>query len=121
MTKLLIENVKFQDEKMLKNNYNALKLSVDYQKGGYNWFDGNHENGGIYLYLQPMEVTEDGISFVMFDDSAFKIRVQELSRKNQNKINKVFLKVKEYKNLILDLFIENRKQDIFNLVKSFAV
>ncbi len=121
MAKLLLEDVQFTDEKLIKNNYNALELSVNYQKGGYNWATGDKEDGGIYVYLQPMSVTENSTSYMLFDDSAYKIQVQELSRKNQKKINKVFLKVQEYKNLILDLFIENRRQDILNLIKSFAV
>ncbi len=103
MAKLLLEDVQFTDEKLIKNNYNALELSVNYQKGGYNWATGDKEDGGIYVYLQPMSVTENSTSYMLFDDSAYKIQVQE------------------YKNLILDLFIENRRQDILNLIKSFAV
>lgn len=103
MAKLLLEDVQFTDEKLIKNNYNALELSVNYQKGGYNWATGDKEDGGIYVYLQPMSVTQNSTSYMLFDDSAYKIQVQE------------------YKNLILDLFIENRRQDILNLIKSFAV
>ena len=119
--KILFENVIFTNESMLKNNYNALEIKVDYQKDGYNMINGKKEAGGVYVYFQPMTLKDEAITFTLFDDTAFKIKAQELTRKNQNKINSIFLQVQQHKDLILDLFIKNRRQDILNLIKSFAV
>lgn len=120
MERILLENVEFTDPKLIGHNYNALELSVSHQKTCYNWATGDKEIGGIYVNFRPMQVSENCQSFVMFDNSAFKIRVQELERKSQKKINTVLEKVNQHKNLLLDLFKENRRQDIFNLVKSFT-
>lgn len=121
MTQLLLKNVQFQNEKLTKHNYNALELSVYYQKRGYNYAYGTIEGAGIYVCFQPMEVTENSKTCILFDDTAYKVKVQELTRKNQKKIDKVFEKVQRHKDLILDLFVQDRRIDILNLVKSFAV
>lgn len=121
MRKLLLENVQFQNEKLIKNNYNSLELSVDYKKPDYNYAYGTFEGGGIYISFQPMNVTGYTKTYLLLDDMAYKIKVQELTRKNQKKVDKVFEQVEKHKNLILDLFVQDRRNDIFNLVKSFAV
>ena len=42
------------------SNYDELRINVAYQKGGINYFSGNIENSGVFVYLTP--VHRDGIS-----------------------------------------------------------
>lgn len=121
MERILLENVEFTDDKLIKKGYNALELAVGHQKTEYNYATGDMETGGIYVYIQPMYATENIKSYVLFDKSGFKVQVQNLKRKSQKKINTVLEKVKQYKNLILDLFKENKREEILNLLETFAV
>lgn len=41
---------------------NNIEVSLDYSLGGYNYWNGNTDGRGYYLYVTPMEVTEHTLS-----------------------------------------------------------
>lgn len=64
-----------------------LKISVSYEKGGYNYFTGKQSQRGYYLYVKKVKVDrhEDGVtmeSFVLYT-SGYKEILLETKRKAQ--------------------------------------
>lgn len=37
---------------------NNLEISLDYDLGGYNWYNGNNDGRGYYLYVTPVYLSE---------------------------------------------------------------
>lgn len=101
---------------------NELKVSVDYQKGGMNYFNGDMEMGGIYVYLTPTERTKYGFRTIISGNTkemGFKIFVRPLGRKSQKAITEVFNKInqKELIENVTKLFEQERYADIVRLIK----
>ena len=38
---------------------NRLEITLDYSLGGYNWYNGNTDGRGYYLYVTPVYVNEN--------------------------------------------------------------
>ncbi len=111
--------VKFQNP---IKNLNELKVSVDYQKGGMNYFNGNMEQSGIYVYLTPTERTKYGFRTIISGNKkemGFKIFIRPLSRKSQKAITEVFNKInqKELIENVTKYFEQERYADIVRLIK----
>ena len=45
---------------------NALRMSVDYRKGGHSFYDGHNYPSSYYLNITPVELTEHGYRYMMF-------------------------------------------------------
>jgi hypothetical protein len=105
------------------NNYDELRINVNYQKGGINYFSGNVENSGVFVYLTP--VHRDGISVgqtICGDQhiSGYKILCKPLNRKSQKQINLVAEKVLKHASEIADLYSDYKHQEVFNLIKTLT-
>jgi len=105
------------------NNYDELRINVDYQKGGINYFSGNIEDSGVFVYLTP--VHRDGISVgqtICGDQhvSGYKILCKPLNRKSQKQINLVAEKVLKHASEIADLYSDRKHQEVFNLIKTLT-
>jgi hypothetical protein len=103
--------------------YGELRINVDYQKGGVNYFSGNIEDGGVFVYLTP--VHRDGISVgqtICGDQhiSGYKILCKPLNRKSQKQINLVAEKVLKHASEIADLYSDYKHQEVFNLIKTLT-
>lgn len=72
--------------------YNELNISFGYQKGGYNYFTGDKEDGGAYVYIKPIKRTNGITSCTILGRSAyecgFKVFALSMARNNTKKIQK---------------------------------
>ena len=69
-----------------------LRVRVDYQKGGYNYYTGNVESNGVYVYLTPVHRVNGIVSQTIdgnIHNSGYKVLIKELGRKSQKQINLV--------------------------------
>lgn len=84
-----------------------LKMEIDYEKWGMNYFSWWVNRRWIYLYFRTVERTQmDGYtteSFTVFgDDSSFKILLEETARLNQKKLDLYWQKAIENKDELFD-------------------
>ena len=105
-----------------EDKLNELKVSIDYQKGGTNYFNGRTENGGIYVYFTPVHREGYCCKSVMMGnrlESGFKYLVKPLKRKSQKQIDLVEMQieplVKDFANLWGE---ENYEQAIINKIQT---
>ena len=102
---------------------NKLRIEVDYQKGGMNFFDGSINESGVYVYVTPCSY-ENGIVGQVISGNrhsdGYKILLKEIGRRSQKQIDLMAEKVLPYAQQIADLYSDGRHQDIYNLVKSIV-
>lgn len=48
------------------DNCNALRMNVNYRKGGHSFYDGHNYPSSYYLNISPIETTEHGYRCMMF-------------------------------------------------------
>lgn len=48
------------------DNCNALRMNVNYRKGGHSFYDGHDYPSSYYLNISPIETTEHGYRCMMF-------------------------------------------------------
>ena len=106
------------------NVYGELRINVNYQKGGINYFTGNIENSGVFVYLTP--VHRNGIcegQTICGDQhiSGYKILCKPLNRKSQKQINLVAEKVLPHAQQIADLYSDYKHKEVYNLIKTLVV
>jgi hypothetical protein len=102
---------------------NAIEVSVNYQKPGYNYYNGDKEPGGFYVSFQPGTYTTSpnsnfgSFSFTMFT-TGFKIKVCDGTRDNKKKCEKILnLVTKE----IAEKAFEGDKGFVFQSIKEFKL
>ena len=97
-----------------------LKIRVDYQKGGYNYYTGELESNGVYVYLTPVH-RNNGIVGLTIDgnmhNSGYKVLIKELGRKSQKQINLVAEAVFPKAEQIADYYSERQHQAVLVLLK----
>lgn len=97
-----------------------LKIRVDYQKGGYNYYTGNVESNGVYVYLTPVH-RNNGIVGLTIDgnmhNSGYKVLIKELGRKSQKQINLAVEAVLPKAEKIADYYSEGQHQAVLGLLK----
>ena len=97
-----------------------LKITVDYQKGGYNYFSGNYNEGGVYVYLTPVKRGPVCVSCVITGsqhESGYKIMLKPLNRKSQKQIDLMAARVMPKAQQIADLYSEGLHQEVYKLIK----
>lgn len=100
---------------------NELRIKVDYQKGGVNYFSGNYSDSGVYVFLTPVCRGNGFESFVITGSqhtSGYKILLKQINRKSQKQIELAAAKVLPYAQQIADLYSDMKHQDVYNLIKS---
>ena len=104
-----------------KSNLNELKVSIDYQKGGTNYFNGRTENGGIYVYFTPVYREGYCCKSVMMGgriESGFKYLVKPLKRKSQKQIDLVEVQIEPLVNEFANIWGEpNYAKAIVNKIE----
>lgn len=79
-------------KQIIGKGYNELKVSVSYQKPQINYFNGDSEKGGIYVYIKPIKRTCGIVSCTMLSastlENGFKVRAFEMSRNNRKKVER---------------------------------
>lgn len=70
----------------LQGASDAVHVYLSYSAGGRNYANGNLVRPGYYVSVRPVEVTDYGESYEVFDDRARKYMVAEASRFNRRKL-----------------------------------
>lgn len=79
-------------KQIIGKEYNELKVSVSYQKPQINYFNGDSEKGGMYVYIKPIKRACGIVSCTMLSastlENGFKVRAFEMSRNNRKKVER---------------------------------
>ena len=97
-----------------------LKINIDYQKGGYNYFSGNLNESGVYTYITPIHRGNGFCSQSILGDQhscGYKIFLKELNRKSQKQINLMAEKVIPHSQEIADLYSDYKHRVVYDLIK----
>lgn len=74
------------------NGYNELNISIGYQKPQINYFTGDNESGGIYVYIKPVKRARGIVSCTMLSasrlENGFKVKAIEMNRNNRKKVER---------------------------------
>jgi hypothetical protein len=106
------------------NTYDELRINVGYQKGGVNYFSGNIENSGVFVYLTPVHRSGISVGQTICGDqhiSGYKILCKPLNRKSQKQINLVAEKVLTHASEIADLYSDYKHREVVNLIKTLVL
>ena len=72
---------------------NELKVSVRYDKGGYNYFQGTVDKRGLYVHFKPIHRNGNCESATLLScnrkEDGFKMLVRELGRMSQKQMDDV--------------------------------
>ena len=113
----MIEKFVSFSTKIGKTEYNELCVSFGYQKPQINYFNGNHESGGVHVYLKPVKRTNGIVSCTMLSastlENGFKVNAIPLQRKSTKKIN---LLADCFTEQILERIAENYEKQNFQKV-----
>ena len=63
-----------------------LRVMVDYEKGGMNYFSGNVYESGVKVYLTPCTVTNGVVTQTILGEQhacGYKVMLKQISRKSQ--------------------------------------
>ena len=96
-----------------------LRIMVDYQKAGTNYFTGNYSKGGVYVYITPCTY-ENGILGQVITGKThtdgYKILLKELNRKSQKQIDLMAAKIMPYAEQIADIYSDAKHGEVYDLV-----
>jgi hypothetical protein len=99
--------------------HNELRVEVDYQKGGFNWFTGDYSNSGVYVFLTPVSRGNgfEGFSITGSQHvNGYKILLKEIGRKSQKQIDLMAEKVLPHASQIADLYSDAKHKEIYDLI-----
>lgn len=103
--------------------HNELKIKVDYQKGGVNYFSGNYSDSGVFVYITPVHRGNGFESLSITGNQhidGYKILLKQINRKSQKQIDLMAAKVMPYAQQIADLYSDGKHQEVYDLIKSIA-
>lgn len=98
--------------------YKQLKIEVDYSLGGMNYFSGNINKRGYYLYLTPCTMNGTIMTSTLMgktEESGFKIFLEETKRKSKKRQGEIYQKLESKIEDIRDLFQIGEYKEINNL------
>lgn len=107
--------------KIVDGQLDELKVSVDYSKGGRNYFNGRMDRRGVYVYLTPIHREANVTRSIMFggvQESGFKVFVKETSRLSQKQIDNVAEVVFSMGEQIAELYNKQAYSSISSLILS---
>jgi hypothetical protein len=92
------------------------KVSVDYDKGGVNYFTYKTSPRGYYLYVTPV-VREDGFerSVLLGESAGFKVLLKETTRLHRPTLLKVVNTVLAQTDALLPLLLDANREGILAL------
>lgn len=100
-----------------------LRIMVDYEKGGMNYFSGNVYESGVKVYLTPCTVTNGIITQTIMGEQhvcGYKIMLKQINRKSQKQIDIMAEKILPYAQQIADLYSDAKHQEIVKLITDIA-
>lgn len=99
---------------------NELRVEVNYQLGGRNWFTGNIDSRGVFLSLTPVRRGNCFIQTLIngqLHTMGYKILLKELGRKSQKQLDLAAERLMPFAGAIADLYSEGKHNEIVQLVK----
>lgn len=110
-----IENIEFTNEEFKKHNYNAIRLCIT------NSINYRTRLKYLCLNILPVELQTDGsYSVMMMDMSKFNFEMLSFKRKNRKLEMKIFDKMNAKKDEIVDLFLQNKIDELKILALNLA-
>ena len=100
-----------------------LRIMVDYEKGGMNYFSGNVYESGVKVYLTPCTVTNGIVTQTIMGEQhvcGYKVMVKQINRKSQKQIDVMAEKILPYAQQIADLYSDAKHQEIVKLICDIA-
>lgn len=91
------------DKTLITSKVNVLEVSLEYSKGGMNYFTSSNEQRGIYIHVTPLEKKNGWIAYVGF--SGIKQLWKPLQRFSQKQLNEC---------VVPDMFINNMINYVVN-------
>lgn len=99
-------------------NYDELEISVGYEKGGINYFNGTENKRGIYVYLKPVHRGPMSVSCSLLGDTytcGYKFLVCETARKNVRKEGMIFSAIESDESIKTEIPNLYMMQDYHNI------
>jgi len=105
----------------LEGENKFLKVSLDYEKGGMNYFHGGTDARGIKLHFTQIErIKRDGYNMETFyvgcSTNGFKAVVKRTKRLNTKQLNKYFLAVVNHKEELKCLYLNQDQNKLFKFI-----
>ena len=100
-----------------------LRIMVDYEKGGMNYFSGNVYESGVKVYLTPCTVTNGIVNQTILGEQhvcGYKVMLKQINRKSQKQIDVMAEKILPYAQQIADLYSDAKHQEIVKLIADIA-
>lgn len=100
-----------------------LKIIVDYELGGYNYFSSQISERGVYVYVTPVGGGKYGEQSVLFgkrEQSGFKVCVKKLNRKSQKEIERIGRLVAPLTKEIAEMYDQRRFREICEMLLKLA-
>lgn len=97
-----------------------LRINIDYQKGGINYFTGNYCDSGVYVYFTPCIVGNGFISTTISGNThidGYKILLKPIGRKSQKQIEIMAGKILPHAQEIARMYSEAKHSEIYDYVK----
>jgi len=110
------------DKKMVGDDrYNQLSIKADYQKGGVSFLSGEYSGRGVFAVVMAEKVENGVRSFVIGDNSSFKVMLYPCQRKSAGLIAKAeaainALSQKEVK----ELYMAGQYKELAKLIQEVA-
>ena len=98
-----------------------VKIVIDYEIGGMNYFSGSVNRRGIYIYITPVQRSEHGETVALFgnaQESGFKIMLEELQRKSQKRLDFWEAKTGGRARELAELYLAGKYEILSQIVKS---
>ena len=96
-----------------------LRVMVDYEKGGINYFSGNVYQSGVKVYLTPCTLTNGVVTQTILGEQhvcGYKVMLKQINRKSQKQIDLMAEKILPYAQQIADLYSDARHQEVVKLI-----
>lgn len=106
-----------------------LEIETRYTLGGTSYFTGQHSPRGIYVHLAPVErsTSTSGFGVVSrvllgsLEETGYKIKLEELSRKSQKKVEYWTKRVEPLAPKLAELFGAGQHQEVAKLIEALKV
>jgi len=92
------------------------KIEVSYSLGGRDYFTGNNERRGIYVFFMTVEKSKTGESYRPFASGNFKILAVELNRFSKKKMQAIVDWVRSNEEQLFQLYLNQDKTRLFEMV-----
>ena len=98
-----------------------LRIMVDYEKGGMNYFSGNVYESGVKVYLTPCTVTNGIVTQTIMGEQhvcGYKIMLKQINRKSQKQIDIAAERIMPFAQEIADNYSEGNHKQVYSLIKA---